>query len=48
MQGPISIIASRPLGGQHSLIIAEVEGARFLIGVSRESMATIGRLGAHD
>jgi flagellar biogenesis protein FliO len=48
MQGAISIIASRPLGGQHSLIIAEAAGTRFLIGVSREGMTAIGRLNAHD
>lgn len=48
IQGAISILSSRPLGGQHSLIIAEAEGARFLIGVSREGMTAIGRLNAHD
>jgi len=48
MQAGISIIANRPLGGQHSLIIAEAEGEKFLIGVSRDSMTTIGRLNAHD
>ena len=47
-QGAISIIASHPLGGQHALMIAEVEGVRFLIGVSRDSMTAIGRLGTHD
>jgi flagellar biogenesis protein FliO len=45
-QGAISIIATRPLGGQHSLMIAEVEGSRFLIGLSRDGMTAIGRLGA--
>ena len=48
MQGTINIIASRPLGGQHSLIIAEAQGETFLIGVSREGMTAIGRLHAHD
>lgn len=45
---PISVRASRPLGGQHSLIIAEAEGQRFLVGVSRNGMSVIGRLDAHD
>ncbi len=48
MQGPINIIANRQLGGQHSLIIAEAEGVKFLIGVSRNGMTAIGRLNAHD
>jgi flagellar biogenesis protein FliO len=47
-QAAISIVASRPLGGQHSLIIAEAAGSRFLIGVSRTGMTAIGRLDAHD
>jgi len=41
---PITLVASRPLGGQHSLIIAEVAGERFLIGISRNSMTAIARL----
>lgn len=48
MQAPISIIASRPLGAQQSLIIAEAEGCRFLLGISRGGIVTIGRLGSHD
>jgi flagellar biogenesis protein FliO len=48
MQGTINIIASRSLGGQNSLVIAEVEGSRFLIGIGRNSMTAIGRLGAHE
>ena len=48
MQGTIGIIASRALGGQHSLVIAEVGGARFLIGVSRDTMTSIARLDAHE
>ena len=44
--GAIAIIASRPLGGQHSLVIAEAEGVRFLIGISRTGITSIGRLNA--
>ena len=45
---PINVLATRPLGGQHSLVIAEAEGQRFLIGVSRSGITAIGRLNAHD
>ncbi len=41
---PITLLATRPLGGQHSLVIAEAEGKRFLIGISRGGMTAIGRL----
>ncbi len=41
---PISLIVTKPLGGQHSLVIAEAEGQRFLIGVSRGGITAIGRL----
>lgn len=44
----ISIISSRPLGGMHSLIIAEADGQRFLIGLSRGQITTIGRLNRND
>jgi len=40
----IKLVATRPLGGQNTLVIAEVEGRRFLIGVSRTGIAAIGRL----
>lgn len=42
--GGIDIIASRLLGGQQSLVIAEADGVRFLIGVSRAGITCIGRL----
>jgi len=45
---PISILSTRPLGGQHSLVIAEAEGQRFLLGVSRGGITAIGRLSSHD
>jgi flagellar biogenesis protein FliO len=48
LQGAINIIAQRPLGGQHALVIAEAEGCRFLIGVSRNGLTAIGRLDAHE
>ena len=44
----ISIVSSRPLGGMHSLIIAEADGQRFLIGLSRGQITTIGRLNRND
>jgi flagellar biogenesis protein FliO len=44
--GQIDIVASRALGGQHMLVIAQADGQRFLIGVSRGGMVTIGRLDA--
>jgi flagellar biogenesis protein FliO len=43
-QSSISIISTRPLGGQLSLVITEAEGARFLIAISRTGITTIGRL----
>ncbi|MBB5373729.1 flagellar biosynthetic protein FliO [Acidocella aromatica] len=45
---PISVLATRQLGAQHSLVIAEAEGQRFLIGVSRGGITAIGRLCGHD
>jgi flagellar biogenesis protein FliO len=48
LQGNISIIANKPLGGQHMLIIAEAQGQRFLIGVSRDGMDCLGTLNRHD
>lgn len=45
---PISLVASRGLGGQNMLVIAQVEGQRFLIGVSRAGIASIGRLDSHE
>ncbi len=47
-QSPIKITASRALGGQNTLIIAEVEGRRFLIGVGRAGIAAIGRIDGHE
>jgi flagellar biogenesis protein FliO len=41
---PITILAARPLGHQASLVIAEAQGQRFLIGISRTGIAAIGRL----
>jgi len=45
---PISLVATRSLGGQHSLAIAEADGKRFLIGISRTGITAIGRLDSHD
>jgi len=45
---PISLLATRSLGGQHSLAIAEADGQRFLIGISRTGITAIGRLDSHD
>jgi flagellar protein FliO/FliZ len=40
----IKLIATRPLGGQNTLVIAEVANQRFLIGISRTSISAIGKL----
>ncbi len=40
----IKLIATRPLGGQNTLVIAEVANQRFLIGISRSGISAIGRL----
>ncbi|WP_298222532.1 flagellar biosynthetic protein FliO [Acidocella sp.] len=45
---PVSILSSRPLGGQQSLVIAEAEGQRFLLGISRGGIVLISRLDAHE
>jgi flagellar biosynthetic protein FliO len=45
---PVSILSSRPLGGQQSLVIAEADGQRFLLGVSRGGIALISRLNPHE
>jgi flagellar biogenesis protein FliO len=47
-QTAIKVISSRPLGGQNTLVIAEAEGQRFLIGVSRHGISAIGRLDGHE
>jgi flagellar biogenesis protein FliO len=47
-QTQIKLIASRPLGGQNTLVIAQAEGQRFLIGVSRGGIAAIGRLDGNE
>lgn len=40
----ITVLGARSLGGQNTLVIAQAEGKRFLIGVSRSGMTAIGRL----
>lgn len=45
---PITILASRVIGHQASLVIAEAQGQRFLIGISRTGIAAIGRLDLHE
>jgi flagellar biogenesis protein FliO len=47
-QNQIKLIASRSLGGRNTLVIAEAEGQRFLIGISRTGIAAIGRLGGDE
>ncbi len=47
-QNQIKLIASRAMGGQNTLVIAEAEGKRFLIGVSRAGISAIGRLDADE
>ena len=45
---PVSILSSRPLGGQHSLVVAEADGKRFLLGVSRGGISLITKLDDPD
>ena len=45
---PVSILSSRALGGQHSLVVAEADGQRFLLGISRGGISLITRLDAHE
>jgi flagellar biogenesis protein FliO len=45
---PITLIATRPLGGQNALLIVEAQGQRFLIGTGRNFMTSLGRLDAHE
>ena len=47
-QSPIRIVASRALGGQNMLVIAEVEEQRFLLAVSRSGIANISQVGGHE
>jgi flagellar biogenesis protein FliO len=47
-QMQIKLIASRSLGGHNTLVIAEAEGQRFLIGIGRGGIAAIGRLDGHE
>ncbi|MDD2796033.1 flagellar biosynthetic protein FliO [Acidocella sp.] len=47
-QSPIHIAAVRGLGGHNTLVIAEVEGHRFLLGVSRGGISAIGRIDGHE
>ncbi len=42
--GAITVVAARSLGGHNTLVIAQAEGRRFLIGVGRNGMTAIGRL----
>jgi flagellar biogenesis protein FliO len=45
---PIHLVATRALGGQHMLVLAEVEGQRILIGVSRGAMTALARVDARE
>ena len=44
----ISILGARSLGGQQSLLIAEVGEQRFLLGASRGGITLISRLDNHE
>lgn len=44
----ISILGARSLGGQQSLLIAEVGSERFLLGASRSGITLISRLDHHE
>jgi flagellar biogenesis protein FliO len=46
--GGIELIGSRPLGGQNSLLLVDVQGTRFLVGTNRTGVSTICRLPQRD
>jgi flagellar biogenesis protein FliO len=43
-EGPIRLVAMRPLGGKRLLALVEVESERFLLGLTDESITCLGRL----
>jgi flagellar biogenesis protein FliO len=43
--GPIRVVATCGLGGKRSLALVEVEEARFLLGLTDDGIACLGRLG---
>ena len=43
-EGPIRLLAMRPLGGKRLVALIEVESERFLLGLTDESITCLGRL----
>ena len=43
----ISVVSSRSLGMQQSLVVAETNGEYFLLGVGKGGITLISRLGVH-
>lgn len=44
----ISILSTKTLGMQQSLVVAEADGQRFLLGVSKGAIELISRLDHHE
>jgi len=44
----IELIGTRPLGGQNSLLVVEIQGTRFLVGTNRTGVSTICPLPQRD
>jgi flagellar biogenesis protein FliO len=43
-EGPIRVVATRSLGGKRLLALVEIEGGRFLLGMTDEQIACLARL----
>jgi flagellar biogenesis protein FliO len=43
-EGPIRLVAMRPLGGKRLVALVEVESERFLLGLTDENITCLGRL----
>jgi flagellar biogenesis protein FliO len=45
--GAIKLLATRPLGGANMLVLVQAEDQKFLLGVSRAGITSLGRLDGH-
>lgn len=45
-EGPIRLVAMRPLGGKRLVALVEVESERFLLGMTDDNITCLGRLEA--
>ncbi len=45
---PIRVVAKQGLGGKTQLVIAEIDGMRYVLGVSERSVSVIDRLPPRD